>query len=349
MFICTDCAHNLQKTCDFLNKCRKTCKVLKGYVRKLTDDDSSTKGLVDLTVTLSDFRKQVFTLKPCDNTNSSADCNTKCVEKLDNSELKTLFQTEPAIEETCTEIKIELESDVNCDFIHVINPLDIKVELPDDITADLLNASVNIKQEMLEYNFQDEPMVDQVPSKIEEQLTTEAEEKNKVKLKNARMNLKKNTYSCCLCCLRFKDRNMLISHLLIHKQSRKISQKNFYQCTLCNRSYRLKDAFITHYLFHNGYRPYKCSACEKIFKQRSDLALHMKSNCLDMVERPHKCTVCEKAFKREAHLNEHKLIHNTLRKFNMCDRCNGQFLSKKLLNRHMLYECKEENKVVKNE
>ena len=51
----------------------------------------------------------------------------------------------------------------------------------------------------------------------------------------------------------------------------------------------------------------KCPTCDKIFKRKPDVDLHMKRFHLKIPG--HKCNVCEKTYTNKPSLNSHKVIH----------------------------------------
>ncbi|XP_062571132.1 zinc finger protein 62 homolog [Saccostrea cucullata] len=62
------------------------------------------------------------------------------------------------------------------------------------------------------------------------------------------------------------------------------------------------------------------------------------TSCNNLKEKPrpeHKCKFCEKQFKQKGHLNVHLLIHSGARPFK-CDMCGKEFNQKQILKRHLL-------------
>lgn len=68
-------------------------------------------------------------------------------------------------------------------------------------------------------------------------------------------------------------------------------------------------------------KSYKCSECEKSFRHRSVLELHMRIHSKD---RPYQCKVCGKGFRFSSYLQQHVIIH-TGKKPYKCPDCGKDF------------------------
>ncbi|XP_061772041.1 zinc finger protein 62-like [Nerophis ophidion] len=68
-------------------------------------------------------------------------------------------------------------------------------------------------------------------------------------------------------------------------------------------------------------RPYKCSKCEKTFRHRSVLELHMRIHFKD---KPCQCKVCGKSFRFSSYLQQHLIIHSG-KKQHKCPDCGKEF------------------------
>ncbi|KAJ8362693.1 hypothetical protein SKAU_G00115240 [Synaphobranchus kaupii] len=103
--------------------------------------------------------------------------------------------------------------------------------------------------------------------------------------------------------------------------SKNQSPLNFFQKqTVCRNKYEM----------NTGVKSYKCTDCEKCFKDKSGLNIHLR---IHMGEKPHNCTQCGKSFSQESQLNSHQRIH-TGEKPHKCIQCGKYFPTISSLNRH---------------
>lgn len=96
---------------------------------------------------------------------------------------------------------------------------------------------------------------------------------------------------------------------------------------------------------HTNYRPEKCTMCEKSFKNKQDLASHIR--CHQDIRR-YQCDVCDKRFRSQSHMVYHRYSHFDERNFH-CDKCTQSFKTPHILRTHRQtvhatvfpYECPE--------
>ena len=133
--------------------------------------------------------------------------------------------------------------------------------------------------------------------------------------------------------------------------------RNSLKCSICKKCFDFNSALTDHVKIHSDQRPFKCTQCDKIFKQRFTRtpqstqwwkALQMysvwkcfwKSSHLQVHlwihsgERPYKCTQCDKCFRRSLGLKRHFLIHTNARPFK-CTQCEKCFRYSHSLQGHM--------------
>ncbi|XP_076660523.1 uncharacterized protein LOC143363861 isoform X5 [Halictus rubicundus] len=104
-------------------------------------------------------------------------------------------------------------------------------------------------------------------------------------------------FKCHLCTNKFRLRNGLENHLLMHKKGfecdkckcvfakpstlathKYTKHKPDMLCTICNRSFKYRHSFHRHVLAHAGSRPYKCDICNEDFEKRTCYVKHRKTH-----------------------------------------------------------------------
>lgn len=78
---------------------------------------------------------------------------------------------------------------------------------------------------------------------------------------------------------------------------------------------------------------FKCPRCSKRFKQKWEVARHVR---VHTNERPFKCNFCGKRFKQKAHLKNHveKYVHNPNKNFS-CLYCSKKFKTERIVEIHV--------------
>ncbi|ESP02718.1 hypothetical protein LOTGIDRAFT_224662 [Lottia gigantea] len=137
-----------------------------------------------------------------------------------------------------------------------------------------------------------------------------------------------NPFECTICGLKdISNRRRLLRHLQAHNPNSDKKKK----CSVCaevfSNALNLKLHKKTH---HPGSKPHKCEYCNKPYKKRCDLEIHVRTHT---GERPYTCEVCGKAFRDVGTLRMHVRTHNPHKPF-VCDTCGAAFISSFYLKTH---------------
>ncbi|XP_066956946.1 zinc finger protein 26-like [Macrobrachium rosenbergii] len=126
-------------------------------------------------------------------------------------------------------------------------------------------------------------------------------------------------YECMICGLTFSSEVRLKSHIIDH-------EKGITNCTLCNRKFSNQERFDKHMAEHSR-RKYVCKICGKGCVTSTYLEDHMDIH--EGIKR-HKCPICQKKYRfRSAlsvHMNDHNLPYQRVLKVGKKN-CNKEFTS----------------------
>ncbi|XP_029176812.1 zinc finger protein 271-like [Nylanderia fulva] len=103
-----------------------------------------------------------------------------------------------------------------------------------------------------------------------------------------------------------------------------------YLCDVCNKSYRSKKELKLHIMKHTGDFPHKCVYCDKGFTRKRDMLYHLTKHTN---ERNQICDVCGKCFARKDMLYNHKKIVHSMEKPYTC-KCGKSYKRKNDLKKH---------------
>ncbi|XP_051963563.1 hypermethylated in cancer 1 protein isoform X2 [Xyrauchen texanus] len=104
-----------------------------------------------------------------------------------------------------------------------------------------------------------------------------------------------------------------------------------YRCSSCDKSYKDPATLRQHEKTHWLTRPYPCSICGKKFTQRGTMTRHMRSH---LGLKPFACDACGMRFTRQYRLTEHMRIHSGEKPYE-CQVCGGKFAQQRNLISHM--------------
>ncbi|NXF40541.1 ZN777 protein, partial [Nyctibius bracteatus] len=89
-----------------------------------------------------------------------------------------------------------------------------------------------------------------------------------------------------------------IQEILFYQQTQ--TGERVYLCTECQKTFKLKIGLLKHKQIHtekNQVPSYICTGCGESFSRYADVIRHQKFHT--MGERPYKCTECEKSFREK--------------------------------------------------
>uniref|UniRef100_A0A3B4B935 C2H2-type domain-containing protein n=1 Tax=Periophthalmus magnuspinnatus TaxID=409849 RepID=A0A3B4B935_9GOBI len=144
-------------------------------------------------------------------------------------------------------------------------------------------------------------------------------------------------FKCELCNTSFRTKGSLIRHNRRHTDERP------YRCNLCGQSFRESGALTRHLksltpctekirfvqykeilVSKDGYKPFKCTICQKDFLSGYLLKKHME---VHVSERRYKCGECGKLYKTIGHVREHMRAHSDERPYH-CNKCDRGYKTK---------------------
>ena len=109
------------------------------------------------------------------------------------------------------------------------------------------------------------------------------------------------TFLCELCNIKFDSKGSLIEHdKTVHKREGQNT------CLFCGKHFSYPSDLKRHERKHTGFRPYKCSICEKTYPRGDELANHLKHHFQkNSRQRNFICGECNKSYKCISDLKRH--------------------------------------------
>lgn len=174
------------------------------------------------------------------------------------------------------------------------------------------------------------------------------------------------TFTCKICKLESKDKDLMDAHVLTHEEKficqvcnatvysaykysvhlHKHDRQAGYKCPLCQfQTPRASGIFVHINRIHLGRFAYMCKHCGKGF---NDVVMHKEHENSHFGSQTVSCIVCKKEFAFTRYLVFHQIHYHTVSTVdpklqNQCTICQRSFVTKRFLNNHMKTHQKADN------
>eukprot|EP01083_Nonionella_stella_P005289 15297_1 len=105
------------------------------------------------------------------------------------------------------------------------------------------------------------------------------------------------------------------------------------KCKICQKTFKYRSVLMLHLRAHSNERPFKCSSCPKAFKFKNNLKIHQQR--FHSVAKPFQCSLCQKSFKIISDLCAHQRVHSDARPC-LCNLCQKSFKTRQDLKKHQV-------------
>lgn len=147
---------------------------------------------------------------------------------------------------------------------------------------------------------------------------------------------KEDQHCCSLCQKEYSNADCLRQHMT-HKHGSEMGGEPSFSCDICDRRFRWKSSLKMHVKLHeamdssSSVKLFKCTKCGHICPSQCSLKAHMIKHS-DRRQFP--CSICGISFKRKYALKEHcQAVHCSEKNF-QCSACGQTFVVKRYLDAH---------------
>ena len=107
---------------------------------------------------------------------------------------------------------------------------------------------------------------------------------------------------CEKCGQNFETRHQWKKHVSFHHNDRTFA------CKLCDKTWKNKNLLSVH-IGRDHCEPAQCEHCPKMFRNKENLRKHILRMHTENDKKPHICDICGKGFASSQHLINHRRIH----------------------------------------